>query len=74
MNNQVTDKCNNTTEKIIDIIESLGFTTERKIMAGGLRALITTEIRRCVSDVVTDFYTNAAIVPVAEEEQKNENI
>lgn len=73
MNKQVTDKCNNTTDKIIDIIESLGFTTEKEIMPGGLRALITTEIRRCVSNVVVDFYKNTAIIPVAEEEPNNEN-
>ena len=67
MNKQVSDKCNETSMKIIDIIEGLGFTVEDKSKLYELRALITNEVRHCVSDVVVDFYKNTAIVTVEEE-------
>ncbi len=70
MNKQVSDRCEETAMKIINIIEGLGFTVEHKSKFYELRTLITNEMRHCVSNVVTDFYKNTAIVPM--EEEKNE--
>ena len=73
MNKQVTSKCENTATKIIEIIDALGFTIEKKPKFYELRTLITNEIRHCVSDVATDFYKNVAIVPIeAEDESEDE--
>lgn len=75
MNVEVLNKCGNAADKIINIIDGMGFTTEKHVAEGELKALITYEVRNLLSSVVTDFYNNAALVPtnVVEDEQTNTN-
>ncbi len=63
MNIEVLNQCGKTADKIIGIIDGMGFTTEKHVAQGELKALITYEVRNLLSDVVTDFYNKAALVP-----------
>ena len=67
MNKEVTNRCANATNKIVNIVEGMGFTTEKRLAKGELNALVFIEVRRLINDVVTDFYKNAALVPVESE-------
>ena len=78
MNREVLNQCAKAADKIVNIVEGMGFTTQKRIADGELKALITYEVRNVINDVVTDFYKNAALVPVEPEvddtdEQNNPN-
>lgn len=69
MNKQVLNQCVKGANKIVNILEGMEYTTPKRFVEGELNALITFEIRNVVNDVVTDFYKNAALVPVEPEEE-----
>lgn len=67
MNKEVSDQCVNTANKIVNIVEGMGFTTEKRLAKGELNALVFRELRQLLNGVVTDFYNNAALVPTEAE-------
>lgn len=62
MNKEVSNHCVNTANKIVNIVEGMGFTTEKRLAKGELNALVFRELRQLLNTVVTDFYKNAALV------------
>lgn len=67
MNKEVSNHCVNTANKIVNIVEGMGFTTEKRLATGELNALVFRELRQLVNQVVTDFYNNAGLVPTEPE-------
>ena len=67
MNKEILNKCGKTADKIVNIVEGMGFTTEKRVNKWELNTLIAIEVRNLLNDVVTDFYKNCALVPVEPE-------
>ena len=65
---KVMERCFATSDKILNILEGLQYTNERKpSYENELRDLIAIEVRRNVNDVVTDFYNNTVVTPMSVE-------
>lgn len=62
MNKETLNKCVKTADRIVNIVEGMGFATEKRVAEGELNALITVEVRNLLNEVVTDFYKSAALV------------
>jgi len=77
MNKEVSEKCYQSADKIIKILEGMGYSTETKpAYENLLKDLITIEIRRFVSDIATTFYNNVALSPIEKQfpnEKTNDN-
>lgn len=58
-NDKVLERCFATSDKILNILNGLKYTSERKPSYDNeLRDLIAIEVRRNVNDVVRDFYNS----------------
>lgn len=69
MKNEVMESCYKTSDKIIIILDGLGFASERKpSYENEVRDLIAIEVRRNINDVVTAFYNSVAVTPLPEVE------
>jgi len=67
-NDKILERCFATSDKILNILNGLKYTSERKpSYENELRDLIAIEVRRNVNVVVADFYNSVAVVPVPNE-------
>lgn len=73
MNDKVTESCFKTSDRILNVLEGLGYSSERKpSYEGELRDLIAIEVRRNINDVVTEFYNSVAVKPISVTENNEE--
>jgi|ERR1035437_3577746 hypothetical protein len=65
MSDKISGLCYKTSDKIIDILDGLGYSSERKpSYENELRDLVAIEVRRNINEVGVMFYNNVAMVPI----------
>jgi hypothetical protein len=74
MKNEISELCYQTSDKIVNILDGLGYSSERKpSYENELRDLIAIEVRRSINETGIMFYNNVAMVPISKEEVKKAN-
>jgi|ERR1035437_609341 D-serine deaminase-like pyridoxal phosphate-dependent protein len=74
-NTTVSELCYQTSDKIIDILDELGYSVERKpAYPTLLRDLIAIEVRRSINSAGVLFYNNVAVEPISPPEQTDDEI
>ena len=75
MSDKISGLCYKTSDKIIDILDGLGYSNEKKpSYENELRDLVAIEVRRNINEVVTVFYNSEAVMPIVPLEQTNDEI
>ena len=73
MKNGISELCYKTSDKILSILDGLGYSSKRKpSYENELRDLIAIEVRRGINDVGVLFYNNVSMVPISKEERQKQ--
>src|ERR1035437_2518337 len=74
-NTTVSELCYQTSDKILNLLGQLGFSTEAKpAYEGLLRDLVAIEVRRSINSAGVLFYNNVAVEPISSPKQTDDEI
>lgn len=71
MKTEVLNECKKTTDRIINILDGMGYSTEAKpAYPDLLKDLIMIELQRNVTAITTGFYNSVAMVPIENDDEQ----